>query len=146
MSALLCKADKNNQYEAWEKRYWAEVYFWVDEALSIPMWRKQASPQDIQSFKDRQADIKEKHFNGELPMKPKMVNDPYWTPPKPEVLAATFSLNPLCLREPEDSELPKAMRRFYELGNKSVHPIMGDMMQTEDLGWSADSKEGMGLV
>lgn len=138
--------DKNDQYEAWEKRYWAEAYFWLEEALSIPMWRKQASLQDIQSFKDRQAEIKEKHFKGELPMKPKMVNDPYWTPPKPEVLAATFSLNPLWLREPENSELPKAMRRLYELGNKSIHPMMGDMMQTEDVGWSADSKEGIDMV
>ena len=138
--------DKTDQYEAWEKRYWAEAYFWLGEALSIPMWRKQATPQEVQSFKDRQVDIREKHFNGELPMKPKMVNDPYWTPPRPEVLARTFSFHPLGLPEPENSEVPKMMRRLYELGNKSVHPMMGDMMQTEDIGWSADSKEGMDMV
>ena len=57
-----------------------------------------------------------------------------------------FSLHPLGLPEPENSELLKAMSRLYELGSKAVHPRIGDMVETEELGWSADSKECMDLI
>ena len=67
----------------------------------------------------------------------------YWDPPKSEELVERFSLHPLGLPEPKNSELLKAMKRLYELGSKAVHPRIGDMVETEELGWSADSKECM---
>ena len=70
----------------------------------------------------------------------------YWFPPKSEELLEGFSLHPLGLPEPKNSELLKAMKRLYELGSKAVHPRIGDMVQTEELGWSADSKECMDLI
>ena len=38
------------------------------------------------------------------------------------------------------------MKRLYELGSKAIHPRIGDMVETEELGWSADSKECMDLI
>ena len=134
--------DKNNDYEDFEKYCWAEAFFWLSDGDSLPLWRKQATREEVQSHKDRQAKIKQKYFGGAVPKKP----GTYWSPPGSEDLVQGFSLHPLGLPEPENSELPKAMSRLYELGSKAVHPRIGDMMETEELGWSADSKECMDLI
>lgn len=134
--------DKNNQYSDFERFCWAEVYFWLDEALSLPTWRDQATSKEVQSNKDRQATIKEKYFDGAVP---KMANT-YWKAPNSAELVRTFSLHLLGLPEPEGSDVSKAMKRLYELGSKAVHPRIGDMVETEELGWSEDSRECMSLV
>ena len=134
--------DKNNQYAEFERFCWAEVYFWSDEGLSFPMWRDQATSREVQSHKDRQAVIKEKYFGGAVP---KMANT-YWKAPNSEELVRAFSLHPLGLPEPEDSDVSRAMKRLYQLGSKAVHPRIGDMVETEELGWSEDSRECMSLV
>ena len=134
--------DKNGQYQEFEKYCWAEVYFWLSDGASLQLWRKQATRQEIQSHKDRQTKIRQKYFDGVVPKKP----GTYWDPPKSEELVEGFSLHPLGLPEPRNSELIKAMKRLYELGSKAVHPRIGDMVQTEELGWSADSKECMDLI
>ena len=134
--------DKNGQYQEFERYCWAEAYFWLSDAASLQLWRTQATQQEIQSHKDRQTKIRQKYFGGLVPKKP----GTYWDPPKSEELVEGFSLHPLGLPEPKNSELLKAMKRLYELGSKAVHPRIGDMVETEDLGWSADSKECMDLI
>ena len=69
--------DKNNHYEEFERYCWAEAYFWLSDGASLPLWRKQATSQEIQSHKDRQATIKQKYFGGAVPKKP----GTYWSPP-----------------------------------------------------------------
>ena len=134
--------DRNGQYQEFEKYCWAEVYFWLSDGASLQLWRKQAAPREIQSHKDRQAKIRQAYFDGVVPKKP----GTYWNPPKTEELVEGFSLHPVGLPEPKNSELLKAMNRLYELGSKAVHPRIGDMVETEQLGWSADSKECMDLI
>ncbi len=134
--------DKHSQYREFEKYCWAEAYFWLSDGASLQLWRKQATREEIQSHKDRQTKIRQKYFGGVVPKKPTA----YWDPPNSEELVQGFSLHPLGLPESKDSELLKAMKRLYALGSKAVHPRIGDMLETEELGWSADSKECMDLV
>ena len=134
--------DKNGQYQEFEKYCWAEVFFWLSDGASLQLWRKQATRKEIQSHKDRQTKIRQKYFGGVVPGKP----GTYWDPPNSEELVEGFSLHPLGLPEPKNSELLKAMKRLYELGSKAVHPRIGDMVETEELGWSGDSKECMDLI
>ena len=134
--------DKNGQYQEFEKYCWAEVFFWLSDGASLQLWRKQATREEIQSHKDRRTKITQKYFGGVVPKKP----GTYWDPPNSEELVEGFSLHPLGLPEPKNSELLKAMKRLYELGSKAVHPRIGDMVETEELGWSADSKECMDLI
>lgn len=134
--------DQNDQYQEFERYCWAEAYFWLSDAASLQLWRTQASKQEIQSHKGRQAKIRQQHFGGLVPKKP----GTYWDPPRSEELVEGFSLHPLGLPEPKSTELLKAMKRLYELGSKAVHPRIGDMVETEELGWSADSRECMDLI
>ena len=94
---MLQYLDKMNQYEEFEKFYWARAYFWLADASSSQMWRGQATRTEIQSLKDRQAVIKEKHFDGRVPNKPHT----YWQPPSSTALTNSFSLHPLGLPELE---------------------------------------------
>ncbi len=134
--------DRKAQYQEFEKYCWAEAYFWLSDAASLQLWRTQATRQEIQSHKDRQTKIRKKYFGGLVPKRP----GTYWNPPRSEELVEGFSLHPLGLSEPKNSELLKAMKRLYELGSKAVHPRIGDMVETEELGWSPDSKECMDLI
>ena len=67
---LLQFLDRNNQYDEFEMFCWAESYHWLGDAMASPLWRRQAAPEEIQSFKGRQAVIRNKYFGGKTPKKP----------------------------------------------------------------------------
>ena len=139
---LLQYLDKNHQYEGFERFCWAEGYFWLADALASQIWRNQATEEAVQSFKDRQAVIRDKHFGGKTPKKPKQ----YWTQPKTNEMAEAFSLFAPYAEMDDNGELRRAMERLYELGSKAVHPRIGDLLEPQELGWSEDSEECMSLV
>lgn len=139
---LLQYLEKNNQYEGFEKYCWAEAYFWLGDAMASPLWRRQASPEEIRSFKERQSVIRNKHFDGKAPKKPKA----YWNQPSTGEMAKTFSLFAPYEEMDSNGELRRAMERLYELGSKAVHPRIGDLLEPEELGWSGDSRECMSLI
>ena len=139
---LLQFLDKNIQYEEYEKYCWAEGYFWMGDAMASPMWRGQAAQEEVQSFKERRRVIKDKYFGGGEPMKP----EDYWKPPTTSKMVKAYSLFAPYAEMDDNGEVRRAMERLYQLGSKAVHPRIGDLLETEELGWSGDSKECMSLV
>lgn len=139
---LIQYPDKYNQYDGFEKYCWAEGYHWLGDAMASPMWRGQAEQEKVQSFKERRRVIKDRYFGGREPMKP----NEYWNQPTTYEMEKAFSLSAPYAEMDDSGEVRRAMKRLYELGSKAVHPRIGDMLETEELGWSADSKECMSLV
>ena len=139
---LLQFLDKNIQYEEYEKYCWAEGYHWLGDAMASPMWRGQAAQEEVQSFKERRRVIKDKHFGGREPMKPK----DYWKPPTTSKMVKAYSLFAPYAEMDDNGEVRRTMERLYELGSKAIHPRIGDLLEPEELGWSGDSQECMSLV
>ena len=140
---LLQYLDRNNQYDEFEKYCWAEGYHWLGDAMATPLWRRQANQEEVQAFRGRQAVIRNRYFGGTTPKKP----NTYWNVPTTRELVKSYSLlAPYAEMMDNDDEVRRAMERLYELGSKAVHPRIGDLMETEELGWSGDSMECMSLV
>ena len=117
--------DSNNQYEDFAKAFYAEKYHRVSKGINDEELRKGYSLKQINESKQMMYIIRKTYFNGNPPNAP----GHYWKPPTTQQLADEY-VNSTKF-EPETIE-SKEILRVYDLGNKSVHPQLRDMLQPED--------------
>ena len=106
--------EANDQYEAFAKAFYSEAYHRASKGLNDGDLRKNYSQNDLEESKKTMALIRAKYFGNEPPKAP----GAYWTRPKTEELA--------------DKSVRKEELRAYDLGSRSVHPQLRDMVQPEE--------------
>ena len=106
--------ETNNQYEAFAKAFYAGLYHRAGKGLNDDELRESYSHDSLEDSKGLMALIRAKYFDNKPPKAP----GAYWKPPKTEELA--------------DGPERKAELRAYDLGSRSVHPLLGDMVQPEE--------------
>lgn len=122
---LLRYLESNDDYDAFAKAFYAEMYRRASQGISDQQLRNEYDQQGIEDGKRTMALIRSEYFDGKQPQKPKH----YWTQPKSNKLAVQYvgTEGPL-----SESARGKMILRAYELGNQAVHPRLRDMVQPED--------------
>lgn len=113
--------DKNDQYEAFANFSYADLYHSLNSRLNDSELRESYSSGEIKAYRDMMALIRDKYFEGRPPRKPQS----YWTPPQTKNLVATAFAN-------DGDRQQKQASQIYELGNRSVHPWVRDLIQPEE--------------
>ena len=106
--------ETNNQYEAFAKAFYSEVYHRAGKGLNDFDLRNTYSKCDLEASKKMMGLIRAKYFENKSPK----AHGSYWERPKIEELA--------------DNTGHIAELRVYDLGSRSVHPQLRDMVQPEE--------------
>ena len=125
--------EQNDQYEEFAKFSYAELYYRINSRLNDGELRESYTSGEIEHYREWLALIRKEFFRGNHPRKPQH----YWNPPYTEDLVATALADEGSLRKKQTSQV-------YELGNRSVHPWVRDLIQPEDSDIS--SQDLMGLI
>ena len=113
--------EDNNQYEAFAKFSYADLYHRINSRLDDGELRESYTSGEIKQYKEMMALIRKKFFPDSHPRKPQH----YWKPPYTKDLVASALANDGGLQQKQTSQV-------YELGNRSVHPWIRDLIQPED--------------
>ena len=113
--------EDNNQYDAFAKFSYADLYHRINSRLDDGELRESYTSSEIKQYKDMMALIRKKFFQDSHPRKPQH----YWKPPYTTDLVASALANDGSLQQ-------KQTLQVYELGNRSVHPWIRDLIQPED--------------
>ena len=103
--------ETNYQYEAFAKAFYSEIYHRAGKGLNDGDLRSDYSQNDLEASKNMMELIRTKYFNNKSPKVP----GAYWKRPTTEELV--------------DKTVRKEALRVYDLGNRSVHPQLRDMVQ-----------------
>ena len=113
--------DEKDQYEEFANFSYADLYHSLNSRLNDSELRESYSSGEIKAYRDMMTLIRDKYFQGRPPRKLQS----YWKPPQTKDLVATAFAN--------DGELQqKQGAQIYELGNRSVHPWLRDLIQPEE--------------
>ena len=113
--------DESDQYEAFANFSYADIYHTLNSRLNDSELKESYSSGEIKAYKDMMALIRDKYFQGRPPLKPQR----YWKPPYTKDLVETAFANDGSLQQKQASLI-------YELGNRSVHPWVRDLIQPEE--------------
>ena len=113
--------DENDQYEAFANFSYADLYHTLNSRLNDSELKESYASGEIKAYKDMMALIRDKYFQGRPPRKPQS----YWKPPHTKDLVETAFGNDGGLQQKQESQI-------YELGNRSVHPWVRDLIQPEE--------------
>ena len=117
--------DAKNEYDAFAKAFYAEIYQRGNKGLNDAELRANYTAEELKNSKDMMELIRTKFFDNKPPKAP----GHYWKRPTPETLAEVYAKSPTS--GPDDLS-HRLMMRAYELGNRNVHPQLRDMLQPED--------------
>ena len=112
--------ESNDQYEEFAKFSYAGLYHRINSRLNDSELRESYTSDDIKGYKDMMALIRGKFFQNSPPRKAQH----YWKPPYTADLVASSLAD-------DDDLQKKQTAQIYELGNKSVHPWVRDLIQPE---------------
>lgn len=127
--------ESNGQYEAFAKYSYAQLFHRVGSQLNDGEFRDNSTSGEINSQKEWMALIRRDFFEGTSPHKP----EHYWKPPYTADLVASALSG-------DDSLRKKQVSYIYELGNRSVHPWVRDLIQPEDSDIASEDLMGMILI
>ena len=117
--------DVRNEYEEFAQAFYAEIYQRANRGLNATEMRASFTAEELENSKDMMGLIRTKYFDGYPPKSP----GHYWTRPTSESLADVYARKTSV--GPDDPSY-RLMMRAYDLGNRSVHPQLRDMLQPED--------------
>ena len=125
--------EENNQYEAFAKYSYAQLFHRVGSQLNDGEFRGNSTSEEVNSQKEWVALIRKEFFEGTSPHKP----EHYWKPPyTADLIASALS--------GDDSPRKKQVSYIYELGNRNVHPWIRDLIQPEES--DINSQDLAGLI
>ena len=113
--------EHNNQYEGFAKFSYADLYHQINSRLNDGELRESYTGGEIKQYREMMALIRSKFFQGRPPRKPQH----YWKPPYTKDLVASALADDGALQRKQTAEV-------YELGNRSVHPWIRDLIQPEE--------------
>ena len=113
--------EDNSQYEEFAKFSYADLYHQINSRLNDGEPRESYTSGEIKHYREMMALIRKKFFQDSPPRKPQS----YWKPPYTAGLVASALADDGGLQQKQT--LP-----VYELGNRSVHPWVRDLIQPED--------------
>ena len=113
--------EDKNQYEEFAKFSYADFYHRINSRLNDGELRESYSSGEIKHYREMMALIRKKFFQDSPPRKPQH----YWKPPYTADLVASALADDAGLGQKQTSQV-------YELGNRSVHPWVRDLIQPED--------------
>ena len=125
--------ENNDQYEAFAKFSYAGLYHQINSRLDDGDLRESYTSGETKQYKEMMALIRKKFFQDSPPRKPQH----YWKPPYTNDLVSSALENDGGLQQKQTSQV-------YELGNKSVHPWVRDLIQPEDS--DITPQDVMGLI
>lgn len=117
--------DEKDEYEEFALAFYAEIYQRGNKGLNARELREGFTAEELRNSKDIMEVIRAKYFNGNSPKTP----GHYWSRPTTDALANVYANK--TASGPDDNSYIRTMRA-YDLGNRSVHPQLRDMLQPED--------------
>ena len=117
--------EANNQYEAFAKAFYAEIYHRASKGLNDKELRKGYTSSAAKESRRMMDLIRRKYFDGKAPQSP----GHYWQRPKSQELVDEYAKG---IASESDKARATEEMRIYDLGNQSVHPRLRDMLQPED--------------
>ena len=136
---VLSYLESHNQYKAYAQSFYANIYHQAGDLLNNGQLRQDYPPAVADESKRIMAYLRKTHFGGKAPHKP----GHYWKPPHTDSLAEEYAK--VIAMNLEGGTHTKVMR-VYDLGNKSVHPRLMDMIQPESSDISAEDLRGFILA
>lgn len=127
--------EDKNQYEEFAKFSYAGIYHQINSRLNDSELRESYMSDTIKHYKDMMALIRRRFFKDRPPHKP----EHYWKRPHTEDLVAS------ALADDDDLQ-KKQTAQIYELGNRSVHPRVRDLIQPEESDISPQTIMGLILI
>ena len=131
--------EAHDQYENFAKAFYAEIYHRANEGLNHEQLRESYPLGELEESKRMMELIRKKYFDNRAPKKP----GSYWKRPRTEQLASEFFEETAW---GADDANRKNKIRVYDLGNKSVHPSLRDMIQPEESDLPPETVRGLILV
>ena len=131
--------EEKNEYEEFAQAFYAEIYQRGNRGLNATDLRASFTAEELENSKDIMDLIRTKYFDGYPPRSP----GHYWTRPTSESLADVYARKTSV--GPDDPSY-RRMMRVYDLGNRSVHPQLRDMLQPEDSDISPEDIRGLILT
>jgi hypothetical protein len=127
--------EANDQYEEFEKFSYADLYHRINSRLNDGELRESYTSSEIKQYREMMALIRTKFFQDSHPRKPQH----YWKPPYTNDLVASALANDSGLQQKQTSQV-------YELGNRSVHPWIRDLIQPEESDIAPQTIMGLILI
>ena len=131
--------EEKDEYEEFAQAFYAEIYQRGNRGLNATELRASFTAEELGNSKDMMGLIRTKYFDGYPPKSP----GHYWTRPTSESLADVYARKTSA--GPDDPSY-RRMMRVYDLGNRSVHPQLRDMLQPEDSDISPEVLPGLILT
>ena len=131
--------EAHNQYEDFAKAFYAEIYHGANERLNDEQLRESYAFGDWEECKRMMELIRTKYFDNRAPKKP----GSYWKRPRTDQLADEFFEGTAW---GSDDATRKKTLLVYDLGNRSVHPSLMDMIQPEESDLAPETLRGLILV
>ena len=132
--------ETNKQFEAFAKAFYAEIYHREGKGLNDEQLRKGYTSGDLEQSKQIMELIRTKFFDNKPPKAP----GAYWSRPKSQELVDEYAKGPSS--NSDAARQNKEAMRAYDLGNRSVHPQLKDMIQPEDSDITPEALEGLILI
>ena len=136
---LLRYLDSNDEYDAFSKAFYAEIYRRASQGLSDQQLRSEYDRTQIEENTHTMDAIRAEYFDDQQPKAPGR----YWRRPESNEFAAQYVSAGVSLSK---SAQGKMIQRAYELGNQAVHPRLMDMAQPEDSDLSYEDMLNVVLV
>lgn len=127
--------ENNDQYEVFAQFSYADLYHGLNSRLNDGDLRESYTSDEIKQYKEMMALIRKRFFQDSHPRKPQH----YWKPPQTKDLVASALENDGGLQQKQTSQV-------YELGNRSVHPWIRDLIQPEDSDLTPQDIMGLILI
>ncbi len=131
--------EANNQYDAFAKASYAELYHRAGKGINDKELRKGYTSSAAKESRRMMELIRTEYFANDSPRAP----GHYWRRPKSQELADEYAKG---LSSRSGKARARAAIRAYKLGNRSVHPGIRDMLQPEDSDISAEDLRGLILL
>ena len=131
--------DEKGEYEEFAQAFYSEIYQRGNRGLNATELRASFTAEELENSKDIMGLIRTKYFDGYAPKSP----GHYWTRPTSESLADVYARK--TSSGPDDPSY-RRMMRVYDLGNRSVHPQLRDMLNPEDSDISPEVLQGLILT
>lgn len=131
--------ETHKQYDDFAKAFYAEIYHRAGESLNDEQLRGSYKFGHLEASRQMMEIIRKQYFDNKAPRKP----GHYWKRPRTEQLADEFAKS---TDWGADDATRKNTMRVYDLGNKSVHPSLRDMIQPEESDLAPETLRGLILV
>ncbi len=132
--------DEKGEYQEFAQAFYSEIYQRANKGLNATELRASFTAEELENSKDIMGLIRTKYFDGYAPKSP----GHYWTRPTSELLADVFASK--TSSGPDDPSYRRMMLRVYDIGNRSVHPQLRDMLHPEDSDISPEVLRGLILT